>query len=195
MRQGNNIVVLDGLDHVYAKVFNEGFEVIQAAISNLLRQIRNPSSNSETARPPKVILVGVLGGNWWVEHFGFLNGDHFPLAGLDLPAALQLSKKPLRKEGMDTDFANQKELDSLANIVNILQRIPLALELVLPQAAKMDLSLKEFYDMLHFGEIAVPLYAPGKPPNIADVKLMCHFKTTFERFHEYRDMLCCLADL
>ena len=193
MRQGSNIVVLDGLDYIYAKVFSEGFELIQAAVTDLLRQIRQPFSDNETARPPKVVLVGILDKGWWVEHFGFLNGDHFPLAGLDLPAALQLSRNILQKEGIATDYANQKELDSLANIVNILQRIPLALELVLPQAVK-HLSLKEFYDRLHFGEISVPIHAPRKPPNIADIKLMLHFQTIFDRFQEYRDMLCCLAD-
>ena len=192
--QGNNIVVLDGIDYIYAEVFNEGFEVIQAAVSNLLRQIRKPFSDNETARPPKIVLVGILGKKWWVEHFGFLDGDHFPLAGLDLPAALQLSKNILQKESMATEYANQEELDSLANIVNILQRIPLALELVLPQAVKLHLSLKDFYNRLHFGEIAVPIHAPRKPPEIADIKLMLHFQTTFDRFHEYRDMLCCLAD-
>lgn len=29
---------------------------------------------------------------------------------------------------------------------------------------------------------------------IADIKLMLHFQTTFDRFHEFRDMLCCSAD-
>lgn len=194
MRQVNSIVILDGLDHIYAKVFNEGFEVVQTYVSDLLRQIRKSTAEDESAQPPKVILTGVLDEVWWDEHFGFLNGGLFPLAGLDLPAALQLSKDIFRKEGRTVDLTNQKELDSMVNIVNILQRIPLALKLVLPQVAEMNLSLKEFYDELHFGDIRVPLLAPGKPPSIADVKFMLHFKTTFDRFPEFRDMLCCLAD-
>ena len=194
LRQGNVIMVLDGLDHAYAKVFNQGFEVVQNYVSDLLRQIRKPSSEGETAQPPKVVLIGVLGESWWDEHFGFLNGDLFPLAGLDLHAALQLSKRILRNVGRTIGLANQKELDSLANIVNIVQRIPLALELILPQAAEMDLSLKDFYDTLHFGDVVVPLFAPGKPPSIADLKPMLQFKTIWDLFHEFRDMLCCLAD-
>ena len=175
-------------------IIDHGFEVFQAAISDLLRQIRKSSSDEETALPSKIILTGIFVKTWWDESFDFLNGDIFPLVGLDLPSALQLSKKLLQVEGMATDYANRNELDSLVNIVNILQRIPLALELVLPQVVKMGLDLKEFYDVLHFGEIAVPLHAPGKPPATADVKFTFHFETIFDRFHEFRDMLCCLAD-
>lgn len=194
LRHKNVIVILDGLDLVYAKVFNEGFDVIQNYMYDLLRLIRKPPSEDETAQLPKLILIGVLGKSWWDEHFGFLEGEIFPLEGLDLPATLQLSKDILRKVGKTIGLANQKELDSLANIVNILQRIPLALELVLPQVAEMDLSFKDFYDKLHFGDVVVPLFAPGKPPKIANLKLMLQFKTIFDRFHEFRDMLCCLAD-
>jgi hypothetical protein len=83
----------------------------------------------------------------------------------------------------------RRHTDFLVHIVNVLQRIPFALELVLPEVVKSGSPVEYFYRELLVGEITVPLTAAG-----ANVRLMLGFETIFDHFPRYQDQLCSLAD-
>jgi len=168
LRRRRVALVIDSLDcpfslAVEATLENadaDRFGQERARVYSFLRDVVGKGMPGE---PPYLILVGRGDEGWWTKRFGDLNGSCFQLAGLDLPAALHLAESILRDHGVPASAQwTRTDQDALVHIVNVLQRLPGTLQLVLPKATRINSSLEDFRDELLFGE--VPLSIEDVPP-------------------------------
>ena len=96
---------------------------------------------------PLLVLIGRGDEAWWNERFQQVPARFINLKPLDLPSAVILGTRILEQAGVDSSSWDVGEKNSLHQIVNLFGRLPLALEVMLPNARNMDLS--EFYQNTH----------------------------------------------
>jgi len=98
-------------------------------------------------KQPLLVLIGRGDEAWWNARFQQIPARFINLKPLDLPSAVILGTKILQRTGVDTSNWNIAETNSLHQIVNLSGRLPLVLEIMLPNA--QDVSLGEFYRNTH----------------------------------------------
>ncbi|MCJ1284921.1 hypothetical protein MMC26_004258 [Xylographa opegraphella] len=92
------------------------------------------------------IVVGRQDQTWLQTQFPNFRASTFELAGLDLPSAIDYSEMILEKRLIPRS-RNGTEADALVHIINLLQRLPLALEMFLSSPFK-EASLYDIYQDL-----------------------------------------------
>ncbi len=186
------VVVLDGVDHIFNNVFNEGFKPVAEALASLLRNLTSPEFASKTGKQLTVILTSRLGKEWWEARCPppLVTPHYFALDGLELSAAITFAESLLQPRD-SIDKRGSRETDFLVHTVNLLQRNPLAIKIALPTAVAASTSIKDTFRAIHVGELHLD-YAPLM--YTADYALVLTLKEVYERFPEYQDTLCSLAD-
>ena len=188
------VVVLDGVDWIFNNVFSREFRPIVEAVSSLLRQLTGSEFVGSTGKRVTFILTSRLGKEWWEARFPqpLVTPEYFELAGLELPAAVTFAQSLLQFRGFPQDKRGSQETDFLVHIVNLLQRNPLAIKVALPTSAGASPpSLKDVFNTIHVGEVCLDYGSVVHTPACA---LIAVLESVYQRFPEYQDTLCGLAD-
>ncbi|POR32667.1 Uncharacterized protein TPAR_07089 [Tolypocladium paradoxum] len=188
----NAIVLLDGIQEVFNKAFTEGLGPMVNTIASLLRKLTN-SEVKKAGRKVTFILTSRLGKDWWeVRCPGpLVSPEYFELAGLELSAAITFAESVLQRNGFSPAKRSSRDLDFLVHIINLLQRIPLAIKLALPTFTGTQTSLEETFKAIHVGHINLNY---GSLTARTEYSFIIVLKTVYERFNEYQDSFCGLAD-
>ncbi|PNY25096.1 Uncharacterized protein TCAP_04952 [Tolypocladium capitatum] len=189
----NAIVLLDGIQEIFNKTFTGGLGAVVEAIMSLLRKLTDPGGPNKTGRKVTFILTSRLGKHWWEDRCPqpLIAPEYFELAGLELSAAITFAESVLRRSGFSPAKRSSRDVDFLVHIVNLLQRIPLAIKLALPKFTGTQAPLEETFKAILVGDIDLNY---GFLTARADYSFIFILKTVYERFNEYQDSLCALAD-
>ena len=116
----------------------------------LRRNVENPRS-----KHLYMVFVGYdthAHNEWWTNHFGLLNAFPITLPTLDLPSSLTFADMVLEQAGGNGSWRKVAEIDGLVQLIELLQRNPLALRIVLPAAVRGATSMTAFYLEILTGE-------------------------------------------
>ncbi|MCJ1387458.1 hypothetical protein MMC18_000301 [Xylographa bjoerkii] len=102
------------------------------------------------------IVVGRQDQKWLQQQFPKLRASTFELAGLDLPSAIDYSEMILEKRLIPRSRSGV-EADSLVHIINLLQRLPLALEIFLSSPLKETCLHDIYQDLINGRGLAVTI--------------------------------------
>lgn len=194
-RQGwrRAVVVLDGIDHIFNNVFNAGLKPVGEAVASLLRHLSSSEFADKQDKQVTFILTSRLGNEWWEARCPgpLVTPHYFELAGLELSAAITFAESLLQRRGIAQDKRGSRDTDFLVHIVNLLQRIPLAIKLALSRSTGADTPLEDVFRTIHVGDVELDLASLMYTPDYA---LILTLKEVYERFPEYQDTFCSLAD-
>ena len=104
------------------------------------------------------VVVGRQGQTWLQQTFPKLRASTFELAGLDLPSAIDYSEMILVKRLIPRSRTGV-EADALVHIINLLQRLPLALEIFLSSPFKETRLYDIYQDLIDGRGLAVTISA------------------------------------
>ncbi|KAL2048699.1 hypothetical protein N7G274_000611 [Stereocaulon virgatum] len=99
-----------------------------------------------------LVLIGRKDRPWIQEQLPGLDVSAFELSALSLPAAISLGERVLTAHGVQPETLRRS--DSLVHIMQMLQKLPGALKLVLPKASK-HASLESFRQALLHGDVTL----------------------------------------
>lgn len=189
----NAIVLLDGIQEIFNKCFTKGLGPMMEAIVSLLRKLTDSEVARKTERKVTFILTSRLGKDWWEVRCPqpLVAPEYFELAGLELSAAITFAESVLRSNGFSPAKRSSRDLDFLVHIVNLLQRNPLAIKLALPTFTDTQTSLEETFKAIHVGNINLNYRCLTAKTESSFIVVL---KTVYERFNEYQDSFCGLAD-
>ena len=167
-RQKRTVLVFDSLDTPYSYMIQESHKETNverynedyAKVHEVLRSLIELALD-RSAPEFYVVLVGRKERYWIQEQLPGLDVSSFELPALSLPAAISLSERILVAHGFQYEALRQS--DSLVHIVQMLQKLPGALRLVLPKASK-NASLDSFREGLLHGDVTLTVAdLKGKP--------------------------------
>ncbi|MCJ1380859.1 hypothetical protein MMC17_003968 [Xylographa soralifera] len=102
------------------------------------------------------VVVGRQDQTWLQKQFPKLRASIFELAGLDLPSAIDYSEMILDKRLIPRNRSGV-EADALVHIINLLQRLPLALEIFLSSPFKETCLYDIYQDLINGRGLAVTI--------------------------------------
>ena len=102
------------------------------------------------------VVVGRQDQTWLQQQFPKLRASTFELAGLDLPSAIDYSEMILEKR-LIPHSRSGVEADALVHIINLLQRLPLALEIFLSSPFKETRLYDIYQDLINGRGLAVTI--------------------------------------
>ncbi|MCJ1435860.1 hypothetical protein MMC27_005236 [Xylographa pallens] len=102
------------------------------------------------------VVVGRSNQTWLQQQFPKLRASTFELAGLDLPSAIDYSEMILEKR-LIPHSRTGTEADALVHIINLLQRLPLALEIFLSSPFKETRLYDIYQDLINGRGLAVTI--------------------------------------
>ena len=189
----NAIVFLDGIQEVFNKCFTAGLDPVVKAVASLIRNLTDSGVANKTGRKVTFILSSRLGKDWWEARCPqpLVAPEYFELTGLELSAAITFAESVLRRNGFSAAKQSSRDLDYLVHIVNLLQRNPLAIKLALPKFTDTQTSVEQMFKAIHVGNIDLNFRSLSTRTELSFIFAL---KIVYERFNEYQDAFCGLAD-
>jgi CHAT domain len=185
------VIVLDNIQTILNKYFTAGLQDMVNAVKYVLRRFSSNILTDSQSHGVKFILTARNGKDWFEDRCKLISPEYFELSGLELPDALSFLDTVLRKNGIILPKRTRRDTDFQVHIVNLLQRIPLAISIACPKPEGPVVSLEEAFRALLVG--VVPLNF-GAIESRSDFTLILSLKDNFHRFPEFQDELCSIAD-
>lgn len=161
LHQHPSVLILE-LSHIFNEPIEEYYESqvsgsfhrFKRDFLSFVQAVINPSP-TDSVRAPYVVLIGRRNEGWLKRYFPDLKASSYGLEGLGLPGAIALSERILQSHGLEV-LQETREGDTLIHIVNMLQRLPRALELIMPKIPPKS-SLDSFFTQLLDGHVTISL--------------------------------------
>lgn len=155
-KRTSTILILDNLDNAFRFIEDPDLVDARGVFRQAFDRLLDIAARAPSVSNSRRTMSMILSTRWNVERWrsaSNLSIAFIPLQGLRLSDALRLGQRILQVSGIKNSTLAIRDRDALEDIVNLLDRLPAALSIVLPQAGKSGLSLADFYTMFLYGRL------------------------------------------